>query len=68
MCFYCFKSLFKNLKMLLKVFKSYKNMPRVYLNRVFLFRGFSLIVGGSGMYTPQWRGYQCIYIYCSMCY
>ena len=36
-------------------------MPRVYLNKVFLFRGFSLITGGSGTYPPRWRGYQCIY-------
>ena len=31
-------------------------MPRVYLNKVFLFRGFSLIAGGSGMYPPLMEG------------
>lgn len=42
---YCSKSVFEDLKMLLKYCKSYKTMLRVYLNRLFQFSRLSLTEG-----------------------
>lgn len=50
---YSSKSGFEDLKMLLKYCKSYKNILRVYLNRLFQFSRLSLIEGGFGTW-PLW--------------